>query len=175
MLSLEHCTGDVNNDGFNDIIAGKKQWATGTGQAKIVYGSFFALNCKTTDAITGKCLECDSGYGLSNDIPGTCDDCNLIPGTWSNGTIPCSCQFSSSSHTASTSPITNFHHTHSHSMPAGQLQDVQLDRCVHQLRCGVPADWCGHAVCWVRCWHTVEHTTRKGLCQLHAGQRVSCM
>jgi hypothetical protein len=46
----------------------------------IVYGSFFAINCKTADTITGKCQKCDSGHGLSNDIPGTCELCSAITG-----------------------------------------------------------------------------------------------
>jgi hypothetical protein len=104
--------GDINNDGFSDIIVGAHGWNSSTGRTVVVYGSFFMINCKTADTITGKCQECDSGHGLSNDIPGMCDDCNLIPGTWSNGIIPCSCQFFFFiRHTRSPIITDNYHHT----------------------------------------------------------------
>jgi hypothetical protein len=67
--------GDINNDGLSDVIVGAHGWTTYKGRAVVVYGSFYALNCKKMDAATGKCLECNSGYGLSNDIPGTCIEC----------------------------------------------------------------------------------------------------
>jgi hypothetical protein len=69
--------GDINNDGLSDIIVGAPYWNSNPGRAVVVYGSFFAINCKTADTITGKCQECDSGHGLSNDIPGTCELCSV--------------------------------------------------------------------------------------------------
>jgi hypothetical protein len=93
--------GDINNDGLSDIIVGAPYCSSNAGRAVVVYGSFFAINCKTADTIAGKCLECDSGHGLSNDIPGTCVGCvdgtqwNTPPGqgcvncTLGNGCLAC--------------------------------------------------------------------------------------
>jgi hypothetical protein len=67
--------GDINNDGFSDIIVGAPYWNNNTGRAVVVYGSFSLPYCKTVNTTTGKCEKCDSGYGLSNDIPGTCVGC----------------------------------------------------------------------------------------------------
>ena len=42
-------------------------------------------NCATCDHVTGKCLQCSGGYGLST--TGTCSKCN--DNTWSDGSTSC--------------------------------------------------------------------------------------
>jgi hypothetical protein len=74
--------GDINNDGFSDIIVGAYGWTSNTGRAVVVYGS-----CSVDQFISsGQCVNCKLGNGcLACDMTsGACISC---PGDrWISGT-----------------------------------------------------------------------------------------